>query len=591
MEPRGIQPATATRVEGFRRAIRPSWMAAALSLCAAGYAHPSRPEARPQKLTAVPKGPIHVERNRLVDSQGRAFLLRGTELPEFRTPSQAGGSEADGFGLHSATVFSTIRQRWNMNVVRIPLSLSDYARDPRYLQSVAEVVRRANELELAVILSAHQTRSSIPSETLTRFWRECSMFLINYPQLIFELDAGDGVETQELIRAVRAGGATQPVLVSGRPESRVEDANAIFLVSPKYATTRVEQDRDGLFGELAERVPVLVSGLDPELDRNSEECASLHDDPSEAEALVRANLEYFDAHDISWVVSEYRPGKLIGDYRNLIATSLENGWTCGHPENTGFGIGEAVQFHLWGGELRGLFAVSVAGNFTIARGSLAIVYGGIFAEHDAANNPTSPTPVLGKVSVRITDSRGVPRKAGLLYVSSGWGQANFVVPPGCALGPARVNVERSDGTTASTPITITDVAPGFWTVTANGLGPVIGVVRHGVPVQTDTPIFECHSGKCSTLPIPISTNSSTAIRLFGAGFRYAACLSDMHVTIAGIPVPVVAFGPSSVAGVDQLTLRIPSSLRDAGEADLLCSIYGRLSNVVRINLGHRDRPL
>jgi uncharacterized protein (TIGR03437 family) len=415
------------------------------------------------------------------------------------------------------------------------------------------------------------------------------MFLKDDPQLIFELDPADGVDTRELIRVVRAGGATQPVLVNGRRVSRVEDANAIYLVSPKYASMRTDQDRDGLFAGLAENVPVLASGLDPDLDRNSEECASLHDDPSEAEALVRANLEYFDTHDVSWVVSEYRPGKLIGDYRNLIATSLENGWTCGHPENTGFGIGEAVQFHLWGGELRGLFAVSVAGNFTIARGSLAIAYGGIFAEQDAANNPASPTAVLGKVSVRITDSRGVPRKAGLLYASSGWGQANFVVPPGCALGPARVTVERSDGTTASTPFTIVDVAPGLWTVTANGLGPAIGVVKHGASGHADMPIFGCHSGKCFTVPIPISTNGSATIRLFGAGFRYA-CLSDIHVTLAGIPVRVVAFGPSGDAGVDRLTIRIPSSLRDAGEADLVCSIHGRLSNVVRINLGHGNRP-
>ncbi len=80
-------------------------------------------------------------------------------------------------------------------------------------------------------------------------------------------------------------------------------------------------------------------------------------------------------------------------------------------------------------------------------------------------------------------------------------------------------------------------------------------------------------------------NSSSVVRLFGTGFRYAADLSDIQVTVAGIRVPVLAFGPAGDAGVDQMTVRIPSRLRGRGEVDLICSIRGRLSNVVRINLG------
>jgi len=147
-----------------------------------------------------------VERNRLVDGRGEAFLIRGAELPEFRTLSSASRSKATGFGPHSATVFSTIRQRWNMNAVRLPLSLSDYGSDPKYLQSVGKVVRRANDLELLVILAARDSDSALPSERLIRFWRECSAFLRDSPQLIFELDSG-GAGIEKLIRAVRAGGA------------------------------------------------------------------------------------------------------------------------------------------------------------------------------------------------------------------------------------------------------------------------------------------------------------------------------------------------------------------------------------------------
>jgi len=78
------------------------------------------------------------------------------------------------------------------------------------------------------------------------------------------------------------------------------------------------------------------------------------------------------------------------------------------------------------------------------------------------------------------------------------------------------------------------------------------------------------------------------IRLFGAGFRTR--VFRIYTSPSRYSGAVVAFGPSGDAGVDRLTIRIPSSLRDAGEADLVCSIHGRLSNVVRINLGHGNRP-
>jgi uncharacterized protein (TIGR03437 family) len=560
-------------------------LAVVLFFSAACHAHPLAPQA----LTPVPKGPIHADGNRLVDSQGRTFLIRGTDLPEFRTlPADPEAKPAAGFGPHSATVLSTIRLRSNMNAVRIPLSLSDYAADPQYLHLVRDVVRKANDVDLVVILAVHDPEAPVPSSrSLSQFWRDCSTLFRDTPRLIFELAPGHGdARTTNLIRAVRGAGATQPVLID--TDNIGGDGNAVYQISPRYAITRTDRDRDLLFAELAARAPVLASGLDPELGRDSEECAAFPDDPSEAEALVRANLEYFDAHAISWMISEYRPGKLIDDYRYLLATSLGDGWTCGQPGVFRTGIGQAVQFHLWGLEPRGLVAVGVAGDFVIARGSIAIIYGGIFAERDASTKPAFPAAELGNVSIRVTDSLGMSRRAGLLYVSAGWGQANFVVPAGCAPGPARVTVERGDGTHASAPISIADVAPGFWTATGDGHGPVIGLISRAVPGQTpkDMPIYRCLQGRCSAVPIP----GSDEVRLFGSGFRYTHDLADIQVRIGGASVPVLAFGPAGDAGVDSLTVRIPANLRGRGETDLMCSIRGQKSNVVRINLGPAKPP-
>ncbi len=258
-----------------RHEVSNAHLAAVLFFSATCHAHPLAPQA----LTPVPKGPIHADGNRLVDSQGRAFLIRGTDLPEFRTlPADPEAKSAAGFGPHSATVLSTIRLRWNMNAVRIPLSLSDYAADPQYLHSVGGVVREANDLDLLVILAVHDPEAAVPSSrSLSQFWRDCSTLFRDTPQLIFELNPGrelapgQAALMRNLIRAVRGAGATQPVLID--IESVGEDGNAIYRISARYAITRTDRDRDLLFAEFAARVPVLASGLDPELGRDSEDCA------------------------------------------------------------------------------------------------------------------------------------------------------------------------------------------------------------------------------------------------------------------------------------------------------------------------------
>jgi uncharacterized protein (TIGR03437 family) len=524
-----------------------------------------------QELTAAPRGPFHIERNRLVDSQEQPFLIRGTQLPAFGAQFQAQSAE---FGPHSATVFSSIRQRWNMNAVRLPLNLADYASDPEYLQKAGEVVRQANNLELLVILNARG-----PDQLA--FWQRGAAFFRDYPQIVFEPDSGP---IQQLIYAIRAAGARQPVLVHG-PDP-VDDANALYMVSPSYATTRTDADRDRDFGALAARSAVLANDMDPALDTESAECVSFPADPSDAEALVEANLNYFDAHGISWVASEFRPGKLVSEYRHMYPSTLENGWTCGAPnpaaDRAPAGIGEAIQFHLWGGELRGLFAVSAAGGFVLARGSVAIVYGGIFAERDTTNRSAQPSTELGKVSVLVTDSEGVTRLAGLLYVSAGWGQANIVVPSGSAAGPGRLTIARRDGSSQSTLIHIADVAPGFWTDRMDGRGPAIGYTGQ-------MRISRCDGADCSTVPIAIPGPDGATVQLLGSGFRYAAGVSDVQVTVGRFTVPVVSFGPAKEAGLDQIVVRIPPSLRALGETDLYCSIGGNLSNVVRIAIGSEEQ--
>jgi uncharacterized protein (TIGR03437 family) len=71
----------------------------------------------------------------------------------------------------------------------------------------------------------------------------------------------------------------------------------------------------------------------------------------------------------------------------------------------------------------------------------------------------------------------------------------------------------------------------------------------------------------------------------GTGFRNAGAAGDVRAEVAGIPILVTAFGPAGDPGVDQVAVQLPPSLRHLGEVDLLCSVDGRLSNVVRLNVG------
>ena len=139
-----------------------------------------------------------------------------------------------------------------------------------------------------------------------------------------------GSDPQALVDAIRSSGASQPILV----REPVHDSNLLYEVTPRYATTRTDEDRWRQFGSLAERAPVLVSDLDPQLDLKSEECAAFPSDPAEATKLIEANLAYFDAHQISWTLSSFRPGRMITEYRFYNWSKLDDGWTCGESPSS-----------------------------------------------------------------------------------------------------------------------------------------------------------------------------------------------------------------------------------------------------------------
>ena len=538
------------------------------------------------RLTPAAAGPYRVDGNRILDAKGLPYLLRGTELPTLTIrPADIAGDGKE-FGAFSASSLISIRQRLNMNAVRLPVSPVEYEESGAYRARAQEVVESANRFELLVILAADPA-SPLSPRALAHFWTRCASEFKSYPNVFFALAPSPGMGAiEDLVDAVRSGGAEQPVMVDG--EFQVHDRNLVYEATPRYATTHTDEDRWREFGFLSTRAPVLGNDLDPQLDRKSAECAAFPGDPGAATRLVQENLAYFDAHNISWVLSSFRPGKMLTEYRYFNWSKLDDGWTCGESPSRS-GIAMILAAHLWSGDPHGLFAVNhVNGGLVLARSGLATAYGPILAEREMTAAAGQPLPLsLGNVSVRVRDSRGIARLARLQYTGAGWSNITFVVPANAAPGPAEVAVVRSDGSKSVAKVIIADVAPGFFTASADARGAVMGeVVQVMGTGQTKTfPASECARGGCRAAPIPLSGDLATTVRLAGSGIRNVAANAAIRVTVGGIAVPVLSFGAADTVGRDQVTIQLPVELKGAGETDLVMTVNGVLSNVVRIHCG------
>jgi uncharacterized protein (TIGR03437 family) len=469
-----------------------------------------------------------------------------------------------------------------MNAVRIPIRAPEYNAGSVYRSRLDRLVDLANRLELLVILEADARREPAGRDGLGIFWRNIARHFRDHPNVFF---AALSLRFADIIRA---SGARQPVIVTDSVSPGDVRGNLIYQTTPSYEAMRKQRNKAEGFHFGVANVPVLVDGLDPELDRATGECAAFPDDPAQASDLIESILTTFDEQKISWTLSSFTPGKLITDYRYFIGTKLDSGWTCGGPADTATGIGLVLLSHLWSTTPLRLFTVSDSrGGVAIARGGVATSYGPILADDEAhARGPSLPFH-LANVSVRITDSRGTARLARLLYTGAGWGLISFVVPDDCATGPAEVAVVRADGSVAKSRVLIADLAPALFTSPPDGRSAAVGRVtqhRAGHPDRSFSTL-ECGKQGCRPRPIPLAPGLLTTVRLLGSGLRYAGGHASVRATAGNVSVPAASMGATARPGEDQLTIRIPDSLRGAGDTDLYFTVNGELSNVVRMNFG------
>ena len=203
-----------------------------------------------------------------------------------------------------------------------------------------------------------------------------------------------------------------------------------------------------------------------------------------------------------------------------------------------------------------------------------------------------PLPeVLNNIRVGITPdgggSPGVQRFAPLFFVSPA--QINYLVPSGLPNGPASVTVYNGDAAAARGRLQIQTVAPGLFTANASGRGvPAALALRVGPDgSQTSLPVFTGQPGNFVPAPLDLGQETDQVfLLLFGTGFRgIGSNLAAVEARIGGEPAEVLFAGPQGgFAGLDQINLRVPRSLRGHGESAVNLTVSTVPVNPVTISI-------
>ncbi|MDX2034708.1 MAG: FG-GAP-like repeat-containing protein [Blastocatellia bacterium] len=200
---------------------------------------------------------------------------------------------------------------------------------------------------------------------------------------------------------------------------------------------------------------------------------------------------------------------------------------------------------------------------------------------------TQPLPTsLAGTTIRVRDAANVERLAPLFFVSAT--QINYLVPEGTAAGQALVTVLAGDGATSQAVVRVDPVAPGLFTADATGAGlaaaNVLRVKIDGTLIYEPVARFDTSQNRFVAVPIDFGAASDQIfLLLYGTGFRNRSALPAVTARIGGADAEILYAGAQgSLAGLDQINLRLPRSLAGRSEVDVVVTIDGKALNVVKV---------
>jgi uncharacterized protein (TIGR03437 family) len=218
----------------------------------------------------------------------------------------------------------------------------------------------------------------------------------------------------------------------------------------------------------------------------------------------------------------------------------------------------------------------------VAADSIASAYGtGLATQKLSA---TTVGTSLGGTSVSVKDSTGISRAAIMFFVSPG--QVNFQIPPGTANGTATVAVQSSGGAATGT-VEVSTVAPGIYVANASGLASALAFSYKpdGSFTYDGTATFD--SAAHQIVPVPISLDPQTNkvyLQLYGTGLRHAAAGSVTVKVGSATLTPQFVGAQGQDAGLDQVNVLLPYSLKGSGDVTVTVTAGGVTANVVHVTI-------
>ena len=540
--------------------------------------------------TPVIQGPLRVRGNTLLDSNGLNIELNGANIGD-------GVAEKD-----NPLLFKVIRRRWNLNAVRIPVSVDTWTRDGEaYMSAVARSVDAANAAELAVVLVARQD-ATLPSASTITFWRAwADRFRFNN-RVIFDVfdkpqttsipgrsgarretaewnfwlnggtmtDGGAAVGMKQLVDTIRAAGASQVIAVQAfsdqfgfqglDPAFYLPDANVIYEIHPYFNVAMTTAERDTKFGFLSSRLHLYAGEWGIPLQQDTESCRRIPRDINAATTLVYDTIRYFLEKRMSWTASTFEPGSLITGYDTYSNTKLDRTWACGERPEPAIGMGELLLLVTTGdptgfGELLPELIANVATGTVgpLAPGEILAIYGveigppfpGFSAELDEAGRlPFS----VGNVEVLFD---GVPSP---MYYASAY-QVNVQVPYSVAGKEATTMQLIYDGVPSSKiSMPVVDASPGFFgsiTKEARALNQDGSINSTGSPASPGSVVVLFGTGAGVLSPGKIGGHP--AVEPLGVPTL------PVSVRIGSVPAEVLYAGEApGMIGILQVNVRIPA---------------------------------
>ncbi|MEP7270652.1 MAG: choice-of-anchor V domain-containing protein [Acidobacteriota bacterium] len=229
--------------------------------------------------------------------------------------------------------------------------------------------------------------------------------------------------------------------------------------------------------------------------------------------------------------------------------------------------------------------VGVAPNSIVA----AFAPSGLAGDVAIAGTIPLPENLIG-TTVRVTDSLGVERGAGLFFVSPA--QINLEIPGETASGMATVKVVRNSQTVAQGTVQIDAVSPGMFRIFPSlnqnvlAAAQIFRVKADGSSGIEDIVRFDSATGQFVSIPIEFGPAPEVIfLVIYGTGIRGRSSESDVTVTIGDVNAPVAYadFAPGYV-GLDQVNVGLSRELVTRGDVNVVMTVDGKPANTVIINV-------